>query len=52
MTREKFIQITNDTPENLIGDNWETIDLAEWCDDSEYTHEGHLMGGCYDCRMD
>ena len=33
------------------GNDWENY-IEEFLEDSEYFHEGHLIGGCYHCKMD
>ena len=53
ITREKFIEITGEDPVNMFGEEgWEEMMEEYVYGDNEDFHEGHLVGGCFQCKMD
>lgn len=51
MTREKFKELVGEDPVDVLGEDWEN-EIEEYLEDSEAFHEGHLRGGCFECKMD
>ena len=51
MNREQFKDLTGEYPEDVLGADWENL-IGEYLEDSEQFHQGHLRGGCYNCKMD
>ena len=51
MSKAKFIELIGENPEDVLGEDWEN-EIDEYVEDSEQFHEGHLRGGCFECKMD
>lgn len=51
MTKEEFIALTGENPEDVLGPDFENI-MEEYLEDSEHFHNGHQRGSCFDCKMD
>lgn len=51
MTRDTFIKLTGEKPEDILGNDWENY-IEEYLEDSEHFHDEHLRGGCFGCKMD
>ena len=55
MTRDKFKQLTGEDPIDMFGeDGWEEA-MEEYVyseEGNEHFHDGHLVGGCFQCKMD
>ena len=52
ITRQKFIELTGETPEDLLGPDWQNEVEEFMQEDNEYFHEGHQRGSCFTCKMD
>jgi len=52
MTREKFYKLIGEYPEDVLGADWKN-EIDEYVDgDNEHFHDGHQVGGCFQCKMD
>lgn len=49
MTKKQFIELVGEDPVDVLGQDWEN-EVTEWLDVNGYTHEGHEVGGCYECK--
>ena len=54
MTKAEFEKYTGEDPEDVLGPDWENLieEYVESLEGNEHFHDGHQLGGCYQCKAD